>query len=399
MHDEEKSPKGRALIKPELLRWARESTHLDLRAAAKAAHVSDPAKFAAAEEGGGGITFRQLEAFAHACRLPLRVFYLQRPPREAGLPVDFRSATDERNTLTPALIRVLREARERQAAAIELRTDLRIEKNRFPEIASENEITSILTEMVCAKYWDKALLRGTSETGSTRALSFTKEILEARFPVLIFEFPGDDVAHVRGCSLYDENLSLVLISSQDNPNARRFTVVHEFVHLLLRQSGMCSPLSASVPDEVERRCNAIAGEALMPDRFLRPELNDLTAAGNDAATMAATIARIYRVSHSAAAVRMRQLGATTSAELSELLDSYAQLWLRNRARQSEGDGGGPHYHLLQVQRLGPSFTEVVLSGFDKNLLSVTQAAKLLGVAPSYKSFESMREKLMSVHGQ
>ena len=325
---EYRPPKRPAFANPDILRWARESTLLDLETAAKMAGVTDAGKLARAEQGTGFITFRQLERLAHKCGLPLRIFYLKQRPEEERLPVDFRSAADERGQTTTALIKLLRSARARQHAAIDLFSELGWEDKSLPQASSDAEIIHILTPLVCAKRWDRERLRGSVDSRGLWALAHTKEIIEDRLPVLVFEYPGD-VSHVRGCSLYDERLSVVLVSSEDTPNARRFTIVHELVHLLMRESGICAPLSPHISDQIERRCNVLAGEALMPSDGVRAQIQDIEKVGID--RKIDQLAIMYRVSHSAAAVRLRQLDVIKADELKLLLDRYRTQW--NEARK------------------------------------------------------------------
>lgn len=383
----------RALINPTILKWARESTLLDLKTASKIAHISDSGKFAAAEDGTGYITFRQLDAFARACRIPLRVFYQKNAPNELRLPIDFRSAADEHGHLTTELIKLLRGTRERQRAAVELLADLNIKRPALPQVSTDRDILEILTPLACATYWEQSTFKATSDGSTTRALAHTKAVFEDSFSLLVFEFSGD-ITHVRGCSLYDDVLPVVLLSSQDSPNARRFTLVHEVVHLLLRQSGMCSPISSRLSVDMEKRCNAIAGAALMPEAEVRKELAHV--GSDDLKHAVGSIAKIYRVSHSAAAVRMNQLDLVSPSDLRGLLDFYGAQWATKRAQTSESSGG-PNYHLLQVQRLGATFTSAVLDGIEKDIISITQGANLLGVTPSYRSFEGIRENLIAGH--
>ena len=393
MAAEPKSAARRAIINPAILKWARESSLLDIEAAAKYAHVSDPQKFAAAEKGDGYISFRQLEAFAHSCRLPLRVFYQKSPPKELRLPVDFRSDAEGHGHFTTELVKVLRSARERQLAAVDLLAELEVERPPLPKASSDKEILEVLTPLVCAKAWSNEIFRATADSNSTKALTYTKSLLEERLPLLIFEFPGE-LSHVRGCSLYDEKLSVILLSSVDSPNARRFTLVHELVHLLLRQSGLCSPISGLLSEEIERRCNLLAGGALMPQTFVKEVVSQ---AGSDIDRQVETVASRFRVSHSAAAVRLSQLDEISASDLRKRLDFYSKQWAKKREKQSEGDGG-PNFHLLQVQRLGGTFTNAVLTGMERDLISLTQGADLLGVAPSFKSFDGIREKLLTGQG-
>jgi Zn-dependent peptidase ImmA (M78 family) len=225
-------------------------------------------------------------------------------------------------------------------------------------------------------------------------LNVTKNAVESSLPVLIFEF-AIDPTQFRGCSLYDPILSIIILSSADSPNGRRFTLTHELVHLLTNESGLCDPMSTGTPPEVERHCDALAAEALIPADLLGEELARLQSApiGNKIRQLVAR----FGISYSAAAVRLHETGNLDRAQMLELVAFYRVQWASQRQEQSEGEGG-PNYHLLQVQRLGPTFTSTVLEGIQGDHISLTRGAGLLGVATSHRSFDGIRARMSSVYG-
>ena len=384
--------KKEALVEPRMLQWARESTLLTLDEAAKKAQVSVD-RLADAERGAGSITFRQLERLAYACRIPLHTLYLPEPPHEESLPIDFRSHKQGGGHFSPSLIKILRVARERRDTVLELFGDLDIRSTELPALRTDAAIVSAMRPLMCVLDWNTVVPKKELWRGS-KALSLTKEIVETRLPVLIFEFIVDP-KDLRGCSVFGEKLSIIALSTRDNPNARRFTIAHELAHLMMRQSGLCVPIRGRISDETERRCNLIAGEALLPTDHLRRDVQEKKSVGTD--SLIEYLAKRYCLSYSATAVRLNQFGRLTSTELQERLDLYADSYSREREQQAESENG-PNYHLLQVQRLGPTFTNVVLSGIESDHLSLSQAAHLLQVSASYDNVTKLREKAMSVYG-
>src|SRR5437773_1434272 len=75
-------PAIKALVKPALLRWARNRAKVKLEDAAKAAHVS-PERLEAWERDGSedAPTLGQLRELAAKYHFPLAVFYLPEPPK------------------------------------------------------------------------------------------------------------------------------------------------------------------------------------------------------------------------------------------------------------------------------------------------------------------------------
>src|SRR5438034_6264295 len=83
---------------------------------------------------------------------------------------------------------------------------------------------------------------------------------------------------MRGFSLYFDQVPVIVVKGADAACGRLFTLVHEYVHLLLHMGGLCDTVTdvrATTPDrQLEARCNAIAAAILMPaDAVLaRPEV-------------------------------------------------------------------------------------------------------------------------------
>lgn len=81
---------------------------------------------------------------------------------------------------------------------------------------------------------------------------------------------------IRGfCLETDVNRYIVVNAQSQNYRARIFTAIHELAHLHLGQPGIVDPISARLP--IERLCNAIAAEFLLPTGSLERLLGRLSA--------------------------------------------------------------------------------------------------------------------------
>jgi Zn-dependent peptidase ImmA (M78 family) len=190
--------------------------------------------------------------------------------------------------------------------------------------------------------------------------------------------------------LYEPPLSIIVLNSQDSPNARRFTLAHELAHIMMRESGICDPLDDD--NDVEQRCNSIAGESMLPRDLLAQRLER----PGSAEDKIEALAREFRMSHSAVAVRLSQTGVLTRRRLFELLDVYRQQYVTQREVQAEGDGG-PSYYVMQSHRLGGKFTAAVLEGYADGGLSTSQTADLLGVTPSHASIAAIQARASATY--
>ncbi len=115
----------KALVKPELLAWARDRAKITAADAAKAAGV-DVESIEAWEIGRDAPTISQLRHLAAKYHFPLAVFYLPKPPADFAPLRDFRRLPDaDDRSISPNLTYHIRNAYERRELALELHHDLR----------------------------------------------------------------------------------------------------------------------------------------------------------------------------------------------------------------------------------------------------------------------------------
>src|ERR1035441_696585 len=121
----------RAIVKPELLVWARTSAHFQPHVAAKKANVPVE-RLLEWEAGGSSPTINQLRTLANIYKRPLAVFFLPEAPKQFDAMRDFRRlpGTVEAE-YSPELALAVRRARFRREIAMELAEELRSEVPRL----------------------------------------------------------------------------------------------------------------------------------------------------------------------------------------------------------------------------------------------------------------------------
>ena len=98
-----------------------------------------------------------------------------------------------------------------------------------------------------------------------------------------------DVDEFRGFALADVYAPLVFINGADTKSGQMFTLAHELVHLWIGQSALSDARARELGDVgVERWCNAVAAELLVPDAVIR-------AVYDPAAELSVEVARVARM--------------------------------------------------------------------------------------------------------
>lgn len=103
---------------------------------------------------------------------------------------------------------------------------------------------------------------------------YVRERIE-RKGIFIHCFTGLEVEAVRGIAIFDGATPIIGINDKDRYPAKTFSIIHELVHILKRQSALCNEMYSSFSTQSEEVfCNAVAGEVLVPSESLRVYLSD-----------------------------------------------------------------------------------------------------------------------------
>jgi Zn-dependent peptidase ImmA (M78 family) len=265
----------RAKVKPELLKWGRTTAGFNLKEAAAKAGV-DPERLAAWEsDGDERPTMNQLRALAKAYRRPISVFYLSKVPRDFAIMHDFRRLPGEVALVySPTLRLEVRAAYQRREVALTLLGELEQQAPRFTaqeSLADDPEAAGMVArEAIGIRYDDQVGWRD-----ERKAYNAWRDAIEA-VGVLVFQVVGVTTDEMRGFSIAEDVLPVIAVNRKDKPNGRTFLLLHEFTHLMLRESGLCDldeDVALRPPEEnrVEVFCNHVAGAALVPRANLLAE--------------------------------------------------------------------------------------------------------------------------------
>lgn len=368
----------RATVEPSLLRWARESLGFASEDAARRVGVKS-ARVESWERGDTQPTMRQLRELANFYRRPLSVFFLPQPPEETPLDIhDFRRLPHRPAPEWSPLLRLqLRRARERRQVALDLFKELGSPPADFDLSANldddPEELGGQLRQVLRVDLATQQAWRQPYE-----ALNGWRDRVE-KAGAFVFQAPRIGMAEMRGFSLAEHPLPVIVVNSKDSPTGRIFTMLHELCHITLRRSGICEPYETrqrSPEDQrVEVFCNHVAGATLAPMEDL---LADETVRQHGRAVAWSEdeldlIARGFRASKFVVLRRLLVAGRTTNSFYRAKHDEWSEV----AAEQAGGGFATPDRQV--VSERGRTFVRLVIQTYNEGHITLSDVSTHLGV--------------------
>jgi Zn-dependent peptidase ImmA (M78 family)/transcriptional regulator with XRE-family HTH domain len=384
-------------INPRILAWARETAGLTIEEAAdklalgSSERATAASKLSALESGDRSPTPAQLLKAAALYKRPLITFYMPEPPQRGDRGEDFRTAPGDvskrANGLLDALLRNVKARQqmvrnvledEDEATRLAFVGSASMEQGAATVASSIRSALGIVTEQQrAAKGPDGlfALLRAAAE--------------QTGVFVLLLSDTGSHHSAIseevfRGFAIADEFAPFIVINDRDARTARSFTLIHELTHIWLGQTGVSGPVRDTHTNAIERFCNDVAGEFLLPS-FAVDELTHIR--GMDvpsALRVTERVSQVWNVSQALVTYRLARKQWVSAVVAGEIFRLLAERWRteRERSRDAQSDAGGPSYYVVKRSRLGEALMHVVRRGLQGDVLTHTRAAKILGVKPA-----------------
>lgn len=380
-------------VNPGILIWARETAGLELNEAAKKLGFQDSKSRTAADKlmclevGKKYPTRNQIYKMSKVYHQPLLVFYLSEPPQKGDRGEDFRtmpqkSSDRKGNARLDLLMRDVK-------AAQNLVRDLLEEDNAepMPFIGSASMTLgykNVAQEIVETLNFDLELFRDNSTVRD--AFVYLRERIESKgIFVLLKSDLGSHHTTIpvdvfRGFAFADPIAPFIVINRQDAVSAWSFSALHETAHLWLGASGV-SGMWGEI--QIERFCNRVAGQILLPMDELQSAEFDFTSESDEIMDQIVIFADSRNISRAMVAYSLL-LNKRISLEFWNLLqgrfneDVYRQ---REQTRADNSKKGGPSYYVIRRHHLGPALIGLAKQFVDTGQLTPSKAGVVLGVKP------------------
>ena len=322
-------------------------------------------------------TLRQLEDLAKKAYVPLGTLFLLEPPEEK-LPIpSYRTFGDDfvdrpsRNLLDTVRMMVRRQSWLREyliedgalpkgyVGAFTFKDDYRVvaddirETLNLPDNWAQEE-----------RNWENALVRLFGAAEDAGIMVVRNGVVENN------TFRRLDPEEFRGFVLVDEYAPLVFINGTDYKAAQMFTLAHELAHIWLGTSAVFDlALLQPADHDVERACNAIAGEFLVPQARLLEEWRSVDSPEDAFHGMA----RQFKVSPLVVARRALDLQLVSKY----VYDEFYREYISNIPDREASDGGD--FYRNQNYRVGRLFLTHVVTALREDRLLYRDAYQLTGL--------------------
>lgn len=364
-----------AYLNPSVLKWAISASRLPLGLIAERIDAEPQQLEAWATDPSVHPPFSKAQRLAGVLRIPFGYLFLPKPPVDSLPLPDFRTL-EHLHKPTPEFLQLLSDTMVKQDWFRDyLKASGRASRLKFVgKFGLESSVSDVATDIrqtIGATHDLRTAVGSWSEYLST----LCRHAEGAGVLVMRSSIVGNTTARpvstreVQGFALNDALAPLVFVNSGDYKTAQIFTLVHELTHIWIGQSAIDNPDEAEPSENaVEAFCNRVAASVLVP-------MSEFESAWDSSRpeTRLASLARRFWVSPLVVLRRAREAERISLAQFTQLREEE-----RRKITRAKKPSGGDFYRNL-VARMGARFTSTVIGEVNRNAVSVTQGARLLGV--------------------
>ena len=369
------------IIKPEIIKWARQRTGLSISAFAEKMKVT-PDTVEEWEGGKTALPYSKAKKLASLSLLPFGALFLSNiPNRDLCLP-DFRTRYNKSvGKASPELEATVLEMQKRQDW---MRGYLKEnDASELPWVGS----LSIKTPISDSVHKIQNIINADDNNDNTikgdwehQFVSLIQKMEDAGIIVVRNGVVGNsnnrhlDVDEFRGFVLVDSYAPLIFINGRDDKNPQMFTLIHELVHLFLGKSGLIGSLDDS-SNEIERYCNKVTAEFLVPEQQLR----NLWASFSKEEPLEIIIkglSKFFKVSTYVIIWKCRDAMLISKQDASFL---WGEIKSRYESQSKSNKQQGGNFYANLRYRVGYTFARIVISELLDHNISYSEAFDLLQI--------------------
>ncbi len=341
-------------------------------------------------------TFNQVEQVSKATGIPFGYFFLNNPPAEDVTLLEYRTINSTDNGW---MSRNLKDTIHDMKSVQEWMKDYGKQQNQEPLDFVGSQVNQQNVKNF-AKY-----IRGIlgiednwSTTQKTANESFNylrNRISEIGVIIMMNGVVGNNthralsLEEFRAFTLIDEYAPLIFINSNDSYNGRLFSLVHEFVHILIGESSLYNSGNDNYVDvsKTEKICNAVAAEIIIPeDIFIKKWDESLN---NSPIDLINSIAKFFNCGTVVVARRALDKGFINDSQYDEVVEKAIEAY---KCLKANRNGGGDYYR-TKATKIDHRFLNYLIQSVQEGYTLYSDAFRLTNT--NRKTFNNLA---MSVGG-
>ncbi len=363
-----------AIIKTEMLVWARERSGISVSELAKKCSVSEE-RLREWESGQHAMTFKQAMTFATKAHIPFGYLFLERPPVDE-VPIPDLRTVDSHALRSPSanlkdLIKLMQLRQEwyRDHLKQQFAEPNAIVGSFAKRLNADAIVNDIRSKLGVSPHptrgnWEayyRDLVRRIEACG----------ILVMRQPDMGHFTRPLSVDEFRGFALVDDYAPLIFVNDADAPGARLFTLIHELCHIWIGQSGISDGgLSTHLPEET--LCNAVAAEFLVPAAEFKALWN------HDHIHWRENLPGLEAHFHVSTWVLARRALTLGCIDRDEYFAYTNKLRKDHKERPKPKNESGPNFYVIKSSQISKRFSRAVVNEALSGQLLLRDASHLLG---------------------
>ncbi|MEX5410446.1 ImmA/IrrE family metallo-endopeptidase [Atlantibacter hermannii] len=375
---------------PEIIKWARESSGLSLDEAAKKLNLKSSKQSGASilsdyESGQKEPTSKKVGEIAKLYHRPLLTFYLSKPPVIQKKGEDYRTVPDsiplEANGNVDAIVR---DIFVRQSIVREALIDSDDAENKdfvgcFKDMPDVTDAAAYIY-----KRFNISISEFRRQGTAHDAMGYLRKQVEKEgvFILLIGNLGSHhssvSTSYFRGFAIADKIAPFIVINDNDSKAAWSFTLLHELAHILIGESGISN---TSIAHKIEKYCNDIASNILLPADDLSSVKIDDTSNFDELSKVIQERAAFYNVSPSLIAYRLFRDDKISLEDWEQISSHFKELWMKSKVKKEDEKKSSGTYYATKRHKTGGALLKVVKNSILDGVITETKAGKVLGVSP------------------
>lgn len=332
-------------------------------------------------------TFRQLQELSTIFKRPIAAFLLSKPLAEKPKPKDYRMLPNRTNKFDKKTILVMRKTRRLQDLSKELSRNIKYEtKSKLEKVKlSENP------ETIALNFREKFNLTEEKQRKFKtpyELFNYLRDLLEDQ-NIYLFQF-SMPVEDARGFVFVDESPTVIVVNTKDNIEARLFSLMHEFAHILLGESVIDLPDATHIfKDDVEKWCNEFSSAFLLPKDLAKATFESYKTNLTQKETLK-MLSNRYKVSKAMLLLNMLKLNYIGRKDYDTILARFEKESKPVKEKDKESTGGGIPSEVKCLSEIGNKFVSLVANNYDRDFITYTDALNYLSIKS--KSFDKVLSK-------